>query len=67
VKTLSFGIVILGLVVSLAFLLTGAFFAVPWNTLCVVLFGLGVAYAGLCGWTNGGPQEEAISLDRREL
>ncbi len=59
-KTVSLAVIILGLLVSLAFLIAGVVCSVPWNTGCVVLFGFGIAYAGVCALAHAKPNEAAV-------
>ena len=58
-KVLSLGMLFLGGLVAITSLGAGLVGALPWNTTCLVLFGLGTAYAGLCGLSHrdDGPQE----------
>lgn len=48
-RTIGLLMVVLGLVLAVVFLIIGLCFQVPFSTSSGVLFGFGVAYAGLCG------------------
>jgi len=57
----TFGLVMLvsGLASAAGLFIVGACCGVPWSTGSAVLFGLGVAYAGLCSMSSAVTQQRA--------
>lgn len=49
-RVFGLGLVISGMGAAAAFLIVGGLWSPPWSTTSAVLFGLGLAYAGICGW-----------------
>ena len=58
-KTIGLVMLVSGLALATGFLIVGACCAAPWSTGSAVLFGLGVAYTGLCSISSAASQQEA--------
>jgi phosphate/sulfate permease len=56
-RTVGLAMFVLGLVLAFVFLVIGVCCRVPWSTSSAVLFGFGVAYAGLCGVRSVGAEQ----------
>ena len=58
-RTIGLVLLMSGLASAAGLLLVGTCCAVPWSTGSAVLFGLGVAYAGLCSMSTAAAQQGA--------